>query len=214
MKILHVTKKYPNAIGGDAIYVANLENQQKISGNEVYILTPNCKEIIYKNNVFKFGLRDNAKNWDKIGIKRFVSLFIFLFYFLFILKRIKPDIIHVHAVELGFLVSLWSRIFKIPVVLTCLSLLFPYQDSGLFKRVVEFVFLKFGKFKKIITVDTQSLENLKKSKFKDYLFLPTGVDLHLFESKKVIKSDTEKIKFLFCGRLEKIKGLDYLITVT
>ena len=34
MRILHVTKKYPNALGGDAIGSMNLEKQQKKLGHE------------------------------------------------------------------------------------------------------------------------------------------------------------------------------------
>ena len=63
MRILHVTKKYPNALGGDSIGSMNLEKQQKKLGHEVFILTTNCDEIIDKPNVIRkskfFGGRSN-----------------------------------------------------------------------------------------------------------------------------------------------------------
>ena len=36
MKILHLTKKYPEALGGDAIVVHNLEKQQKKNGKKIF----------------------------------------------------------------------------------------------------------------------------------------------------------------------------------
>ena len=80
MKILHITKKYPNAIGGDATYVANLEGQQRISGNQVFILTADCKEIGVGEYLYKFGLKDLARNWDRITLRRIISSLFFFFY--------------------------------------------------------------------------------------------------------------------------------------
>ncbi|MEW6008115.1 MAG: glycosyltransferase family 4 protein [Candidatus Omnitrophota bacterium] len=209
MKILHLTKKYPNAMGGDAVYVANLEKYQRISGHQVFILTSNCKEIVTRDNVFKFGLKDRARNWDKIGFKRLISMLMLIFYFPYILKKIRPDVIHAHSVELGFIACLWVRIFKVPVVLTCHSILFPYRDCGFFRRVVDFILLKLSSYKEIITVDTESLGDFKRLNFKDCIFIPTGVDLDLFNFGEA-KGKNGKIKFLFVGRLEKIKGLNLL----
>jgi hypothetical protein len=48
MKILHLTKKYPEVIGGDAVVVYNLKKQQEHLGDQVFILTSNCEEIIDK----------------------------------------------------------------------------------------------------------------------------------------------------------------------
>ena len=56
MKILHLTKKYPDAFGGDAIIVSNLESEQTKLGHKISILTPNCPEIRAKENVFKLRI--------------------------------------------------------------------------------------------------------------------------------------------------------------
>lgn len=37
MRILHLTKKYPRALGGDAIVVSNLEKYQVRVGHEVFV---------------------------------------------------------------------------------------------------------------------------------------------------------------------------------
>ena len=88
MRILHVTKKYPNALGGDAIVSFNLEKQQKKLGHKVFILTTNCDEILEKPNIIKFGLKDLAQNWDFVTFKRlFSSLILFFLSFCIIYKQ-------------------------------------------------------------------------------------------------------------------------------
>src|SRR3990172_2175344 len=109
MRILHVTKKYPNAIGGDSICVFNLEKEQAKTGHKVFILTTNSYEIITKDNVCKFGLKDTAHSWDKITLRRIVSLVLFSIESLWIIKKIRPDIIHSHSADLGFIISIWAR---------------------------------------------------------------------------------------------------------
>jgi glycogen synthase len=69
MRILHITKKYPNALGGDANVVRSLELHQKRSGHEVAILTTNSVEIQQNENVIRFGLPDTATNLDIITLK-------------------------------------------------------------------------------------------------------------------------------------------------
>lgn len=213
MVILHVTKRYPDAIGGDATYVSNLEIQQKNAGHQVFVLTTNCKEIINKQNLYKFGLKDSSNNWDSITFKRLISSLSLLFYLPVILNKIKPDVVHVHACELGFLSSTWAKIFKIPLILTCHFVAGHYRYENKLKRILEFLFIKFSCFNKIITVDSGSLEYFKKNNFKNYLFLPPGVDLEIFQvkDKKISLGSNKKIKFLFVGRLDIIKGIDYLL---
>ena len=100
MKILHLTKKYPDALGGDAVVVSNLEKEQTKIGHEVFILTSNCPEIKEKENVFKFGLKDISLNLDRITIRRVISLIILLFLGFKYLRRLKPDVIHAHSADL------------------------------------------------------------------------------------------------------------------
>ncbi len=213
MRILHITKKYPDAIGGDAVYVASLEKQQKRQGDEVFILAANCLEVMNKKNIYKFGFKDETKNWDRITFKRIASSLLLFFYFPFIFKKIKPDIIHAHAAELGFLTSFWAKIFHIPIILTCHVVIFPYKEESLLKRILDFLFLKFSRFTKIITVDAESLKYFERSNFKNYLFLPVGVDLDFFKrnAKTQFCNSGKLVRFLFVGRLEEIKGLNYLL---
>lgn len=206
MKILHLTKKYPNALGGDAIVVSNLERQQKELGHEIFIVASNCPEI--KENILKFGLKDKPHNLDRITIRRIVSLLGLFFWGFKHLRRLKPDVIHSHSADLGFFISLPAKLYGIPIVNTCHGISFPYAQYGYVKRLAEKFFLKYGGFKRIISVDKGSLVHFRGAGIENVVHIPNGVDLEKFQGERK-RGGT--FRFLFVGRLEPQKGLQYLI---
>jgi glycosyltransferase involved in cell wall biosynthesis len=210
MRILHVTKKYPNALGGDAIVVSSLEKEQTKQGHIVYIATTNCPEIIEKESLYKFGLKDKAKNLDKISFKRVFSLIILTYQGLLYIKKIKPDVIHSHSSDIGFIISIPAKAYHIPVINTAHIVTFTNKEYHPIKRFAELFFLKYAGFKKIITVDKSSLSGFKKERIKRVEYIPNGVDLEYYCKQKAGKDD-QIIRFLFIGRLEKQKGLEYLL---
>jgi len=203
MRVLHITKKYPNAIGGDARAVSNLEREQSRAGHEVFILTSNCDEIQKKENVIKFGLKMSPTSLDKINLKRVVNLALLFIYSFYLLKRLRPNIVHSHSADMGFLVSIAARIYKIPILNTCHGVTFPHH-SGLKGRFEKF-FLRYG-FDAVITVDRTALKKLMEEGIRPVYFLPNGVNLP--NSKKIGKNNF--VKILFVGRLERQKGLEFL----
>ncbi|MDI6758889.1 MAG: glycosyltransferase family 4 protein [Candidatus Omnitrophota bacterium] len=228
MRILHVTKKYPNAIGGDATCVFNLERVQEKRGHKVFIATINDREIRDKANLYKFGLKDSAYNWDNVTLKRILSLMLFFPKSLFLIKKIKPDIIHSHSADLGFIISLWAKLIGIPVINTCHSASFFCKFTPKIKRYPELFLLRFGFFDKIITVAPDSKEIFHKYGLKNCEYLNMlGVDADIFHALKkemklvpALKSGGESIKlsnpdsrirFIFVGRINPLKGLDYLM---
>jgi len=211
MKILHLTKKYPDALGGDAVVVFNLEKELTKIGHEVFILTSNCPEIKEKEKVFKFGLKDKAPNLDRITIRRVISLIILFFFGFKYLRRLKPEVIHSHSADLGFFISFPARLYHIPVVNTCHGVTFPDKQYSFIKRFAEFFFLKHAGFKKIIVVDKNNLEVFEEAKIKNGIYIPNGVDIGRFDKEKSGRKNIQKIKFLFIGRLEEQKGCRYLI---
>ena len=215
MRILHVTKKYPKAIGGDSICVFNLEREQAKNGHKVFILTSNSYEIINKDNLYKFGIRDTANNWDRITLKRILSLVLFFIKSLWVLREIKPEIIHSHSADLGFIISIWAKLIHIPIINTCHGVTFPYEFLSKTKRFAELFFLRFGFFDKIITVDPNSLEFFRKYRLRNYEYLNIlGVDADQFKKikDKIFISEKHRYpKFIFVGRIDPLKGLDYLI---
>ena len=215
MKILHLTKKYPDALGGDAVVVYNLEREQIKVAHEVFILTSNCPEIKEKENIFKFGLKDKAPNLDRITIRRVISLIILFFWGFKYLSRLKPEVIHSHSADLGFFISLSARLYHIPLVNTCHGVTFPDKQYSFIKRFVEIFFLKHAGFKKIIVVDKNNLKDFEEAKIKNGVYIPNGVDIFgRFDKEKREREKDKKIRFLFVGRLEEQKGCRYLIQAT
>jgi glycosyltransferase involved in cell wall biosynthesis len=203
MKILHITKKFPKAVGGDAKVVYNLKALQEEAGHEVSVLTPNCPEI--EGYVYKFGLKEKAENLDRITLRRILSLIFLLALGFQRLRKVKPDIVHSHSADLGFFISIPARLCKIPVINTCHSLSFPYRKHFL-KGFAEKFFLRYAGFKKIITPDPSSLDSLTKAGFRP-AYIPNGINI----KSPIRKIEKEKFRFLYTGRLEKEKGLRYLI---
>lgn len=207
MRILHVTKKYPNALGGDATGSSNLEREQTKLEHKVFILTTNCDEILDKENVIKFGLKSNYQDWDNLSWKRFISTWILIFSAFSLIKRIKPDIVHSHSAELGFILSFPCKYYGVPIINQCRGVSFPYPQNTLIRRIIEKFCLKYGKFNKIITVDANSLKFFEEENIKNVIYLPNGINLSEFN----LKNSKEKEGFIFVGRVEEEKGIGDLI---
>ena len=210
MKILHITKKYPPLIGGDAMVVQSLEAEQKKLGHEVFILTSRTDGMERATNVYTFGLAEKVYNLDQITPKRIFSLLLLFFHFFFLLKEVKPAIIHSHSPDLGFICSFAARLYRIPIVNTCHGVTFADKRYSSVKRMIERFFLTYGLFSAVITVDKTTLPALRNARIKNTVYVPNGVDTDFFTP--VPKDDKSKIvTFLFVGRLEDQKGLIYLI---
>lgn len=188
--------------------VYNLKRQQVMLGHEVHVVTSNCDEIDGRE-VLKFGIREYPFNLDRITPRRIVSLLLLSFWGLKNLRKLSPDIIHSHSADLGFFISIAARIYGVPVINTCHGISFNDKQYSFPKRFAEKFFLKYAGFKKIITVDISGLQTLKCAKIENAVYVPNGIDLRRFQNRK--KRENTRIKFLFVGRLEKQKGVIYLI---
>lgn len=208
MRILHITKKYPNALGGDAIVVQNLEEQQKKNGHEVFILTTNCDDIINKKDLIKFGLKDTPANLDNITIKRFISLINLFFKSFSLIKELHPDIVHSHSVDMGYIMSFACRKYNTPLIETYHAGSFNDKKYPLTKRLLDKFLFKISKFNKIIVLGKNLLKDFKREKINGAIYIPNGVNQTNILHRK---NKSKKIRFIFVGRLEDQKGLEYLI---
>lgn len=188
--------------------VYNLRKQQIKSGHEVYIVTSNIEGIENKD-ILKFGLIEYPFNLDRITPRRIVSLLMLALWGFRNLRKLKPDVVHSHSADLGFFISLPARIYGIPVVNTCHGISFNDEQYSFLKRLMEKFFLKYAGLGKIIAIDTTGLQTLKNAKMKNIAYVPNGIDLERFRDR--IDKNDPVFKFLFVGRLEKQKGLVYLL---
>jgi len=210
MRILHISKKYPDAIGGDAHVVRSLELHQESAGHDVIILTADTREVRRKRNVRVFGIHDTAAHLDRITPKRMISLACFLFTSIRVMAAEKPAIIHTHSAELGFFASFPARLLGIPVIQTCHGICFNDKSFSPLKRGVEAFLLKYGIFECITTVDGSSVPAFSKLGISRVRYVPNGVDSALFKVHRN-ESPRPQMQFLCVGRLEHQKGLDILI---
>jgi glycosyltransferase involved in cell wall biosynthesis len=210
MKIMHVCKKYPDALGGDAVVVSNLEKQQKLNGHHVVILTSNCDEIIEKNNIYKIGLKDSSIMLDKISFKRIISLLILLFKSYGIIKREKPDIIHTHSIDMAFVVSFAARHYKIPIVHTFHSVTFYKHKDNFIRSIIELRLAQIANPSYYTAPNSYDVKKLANKSIVPITVLPNGINLDFWKNNKS-KLDNPVFKFIYVGRLEVEKGPQYII---
>lgn len=210
MKIMHLTKKYPNALGGDATVVFNLEKKQKENGDAIIILTSNTSEVLARSNVYKFGIKDKSPNLDKITTKRLLSL-VHLFLISFrVLKEQKPDIIHSQSIDMAFVMSFAARLYKIPIVHTFQIVTFYDGSQPYIRRKSELILTKIANPKFITVPNDSDREMLIKAGIKNVYAIANGVDLNYWKSKGE-NTKGKYFTFVSVGRLESQKGFEYLI---
>jgi len=210
VKILHVSKKYPSALGGDAVVVANLQKQQEAADHQVVIVTSNCDEISDGPGIYKVGLKDTPAALDAITIKRIISLIILFFRMFVILRKERPDVIHTHSVDMAFFVSFAARFYGIPIVHTFHIVTFYDMTQSALRRKSELWLAKKATPRFVTAPNSYDLHKLRTAGLAQAVLLPNGVDLEFWKLPNVTPKD-EVFTFLAIGRLEHQKGYDYLI---
>lgn len=209
MKILHVVKKYPRALGGDAVVVANLQKHQEKAGHKVVIVTSRCDEIDDGENIYKFGLKDTPSALDRISLKRMVSLVVLFFRAFFIIGKERPNVIHSHSVDMAFFISFAARFFHIPVVHTFHIVTFYDSSQPLLRRKTEMLLARAARPHTVTAPNRHDVEKLRHAGLPQSVLLSNGVDLQEWTSKSYREKDII-FTFVTVGRLEQQKGYDYL----
>jgi len=210
MKILHVTKKYPSALGGDAVVVSNLQKQQVAAGHNVAIVTSNCDEIKNGKHIYKIGLRDTAAKLDTITFKRLISLLILFFRMFGIIRTERPDIIHTHSVDMAFFVSFAARWHGVPIVHTFHIVTFYDAEQSALRRKSELWLAKNAKPRLVTAPNTYDVKRLNAAGLTQTRLLPNGVDVLAWEPRGYTERN-HIFTFLAVGRLESQKGYEYLV---
>lgn len=210
MKILHVTKKYPHAMGGDAVVVANLQKQQQAAGHNVVIVTSNCNEIEDGDHIYKVGLKDTPTGLDSITTKRMVSLVALFFRMFIVLSKERPDVIHTHSVDMAFFVSFAARWYRIPIVHTFHIVTFYDETQPVLRKKSELWLAKKAGARHVTAPNIYDVKKLQTAGLGQAVLLPNGVDLAFWKPHASTKKNNE-ITFVAVGRLEDQKGYEYLI---
>lgn len=209
MKILHVCKKYPPVLGGDAVVVSHLAKQHQ-ARHAVIIVTSNCPDIPNDPHIYKVGLKDTSSGLDAITLKRIISLIIMFFGIFAILHKERPNVIHTHSVDMAFFVSFAARLFNIPIVHTFHIVTFYDTAQSALRRRSELWLLQKAKPRFVTAPNNYDVQKLRSAGVHQAVLLPNGVDL-TFWTPSTQTQNYKQFTFLAVGRLEDQKGYIYLI---
>lgn len=208
MRILHVAKKFPRLIGGDATAVAALASIQRRAGHEVFIATSNARDVEEGPMVFRVGPPQDAFDLDRITVRRVRAIAAVRRWSRRHFSRIRPEVVHAHAPDLGFGVAAEAHRRTTPIVDTCHGLWFPTWGASSLRGRAELALLRMARYDAIAAVDLTAERALKSQGFPRVVHIPNGVDPLEFAGPHV---DPDLPTFLFAGRHESQKGLPYLV---
>lgn len=229
---------YPDIVGGAEVSVLKLAEQLYKDGNEVYVLCTsdkNKKEVINGVNIFRIKVGNICNPIDVCNkVKKINYLKLKMYYLLDkfnilnfnilleSLKQINPDVVHINNIY-GISPVIWGICKKIdiPIVQTLrdYSLL---SSKDIFMNKIKRKFYSFlSKDINIVTapskytldkfVENGYFRNSKKEVIYNSIdYLEEDVSRVLSIKKNNI-SCKDKTKYVYLGRLEKEKGIEYLI---
>ena len=207
LHILHVAKRYPKAVGGDATVLLGLEREQRNNGHRVTVVTSNCSSIDDGPYIHKFGLKISEAALDRINLRRILSCLWGAVWGLRLLWSERPDLVHAHAPDLGASLALPARLLGIPRVLTLHGTCIGNPMFG-WKSWLERILVRIGRYDRLFTVDPQSLPLLEGLTRTPPLFIPNGVASEEFPEWR---PPAEGARLLFVGRLEAVKNVEVLL---
>lgn len=228
MKILLATESYYPNIDGGAIAQYKLVHELKKRGHEIYVIAPSP------------SFRSHVEHDDGITVFRTASIplpfymntrYRFSPFPLFkirgIIKKIKPDIVHICSPYfIGSCAYLWARKNKIPVISSIHLLpentLSPFFGSKHYKAFEERIwnyFIYFFNLADLVTIPTQTGANIYKKRGLKKRIIPisNGVDTEVFnpnndgEYLRKKFNLPEKNIVICAGRITAEKNLDVLV---
>lgn len=211
MKILQVIPFFNPEFGGSFIAFYNLSLELAKMGHEITIIT---SDLNFNKEYSKFAVNNGVE------VKSFKHLNIGFFIFtpsmkLWLNKNLKKyDIVHVHNFRSyqNVIVTKYAKKYKIPYIIQ------PHGSAKIIgkkklKKIFDFIWTAdvVKNSKKIISVSgTEQKQLIKLGIEKEKIeTIYNGIDIQKFNSHYYKKQKSNKIVFL--GRINKIKGIDFLI---
>ena len=207
LHVVHVTKRYPAAVGGDATAVAALERALQREGHRVTVVTSRSPAIGRGANVRQVGFSCSDAALDGHGHKSMISCAWMTFWGFWFLARERPDIVHAHAPELGAAMGLPARVLRVPRVLTLHGTSIRGHPVGT-KGRLERLLVRLGNYHRLFTVDPAALPALDGLARTPPLFVPNGVAIEAHPAWNGPRRDAH---LLFVGRLDAVKNIDILL---
>ena len=193
------------------LYKFRKELLQKLidDGNEVYISLPNGNLV---QPMVDMGCKFIETAVDRRGINPVTDLKLFLNYRKMI-GKVKPDFIITYTIKPNVYAGIVSAIKHKKYAINITGLGTAFQKQGFFLKLIVMLY-KFA-CKKAHTVIFENCENMKL--FLDYRIVKeeqclfnAGAGVNLEEYPFEEYPPTDKIRFLFVGRIMQEKGIDEL----
>jgi N-acetyl-alpha-D-glucosaminyl L-malate synthase BshA len=209
MKIAIIVPAFPpTVLGGTEIATDNIAKHLGKNGHEVHVITQVNVEPLKESKEEKIYI--HSIDFIKVPL---LGIIVFWIKVLFVLKKIKPDIIHAQNLDMGIGGILAKFFLKKPYVVYGRGS--DVYSSWNFKKIISKIIIKNAGAVIALT------ENMKKEMTKiynrDITVIPNGLEIQKFKksSKENIRrqmniTNDDKI-VLFVGRLNSIKGVEYLI---
>lgn len=220
MKIVFFTDTYKPQINGVVRAITDSEEILRKKGHKVYIVCPRVRGYKFPKHVFTcraFDFKPYPEYKAAIPSRRLIKW----------IKKIQPDIIHVHTpASIGVSGLAIAKLLSIPTVTTYHTLIDEYfkiyfisqnirkniaTDLLISKLVKKYTKIFYNKFDSVIVPSTAIKKILLDAGVKVPIYvIPSGVDTIKFSPSRKRK-DLREIKILWVGRLGKEKSIDVLL---
>lgn len=175
--------------------------------HEVNVITSQDVGIPNQSNMGEFDVYRIS-----LSKMRFLGLLLYWFKIFLTIKRLKPEVIQVQGLCMALPAVLAKKILNIPYIVSGRGS--DVYVSWPFKEMISKLGLRNA------TISMALTENMKKEMQKIYdsqiEVIPNGIDtkrfnLNKYESREKLGLNHNQKIVLFVGRLERVKGVKYLI---
>ena len=224
MKIALWSSNYFRGFGGAEKIVHDILNNLNLPVSKILLIGNKRKDDLTKNQYFS-DLPKTVQTYQNTFTnpllfrnKPLLFLWKLILYLkaslqlAFFLSRQNVKIFHLHFVSLDvILIILLKFIFKYKLVLTFTGMELNLAENSSISRVKLRLALKYADI--VTAVSREICSRLKNEyQFREAIFVPNGVVVDQEELlKKKNLPDVKKNAFVFCGRLQPVKNLLFLV---
>lgn len=195
--------------GGVAIHITNLYEQFIEMGHNVRIITPfsGNRDSLNNEDIIKLGRTFPIPSGGSIARATLSNLSSPI---RAILEREKFDIIHLHE-PLGSTITIST--LRVSNTINVGTFHANHSSAKGYRIMSPFVMRWFNKLHGKIAVSKPAMDFIGKHFPGDYEIIPNGIDVAHFstDGPPIDEFNDGKLNILFVGRMEKRKGLRYLV---
>jgi glycosyltransferase involved in cell wall biosynthesis len=221
MRVLVLNYEFPPIGGGGGEVSKNIARFLVQLGVEVKVLTAHWGNLPLHESI------DGYEVYRTPSLRRYPDrctvreMFAFTFFNLLpslrLARQWRPDLIHVHfAIPVGPLAYLVKKIYHIPYIVTLhggdVPGFDPQQTDNWYRFLLPFTRPIWHQASAVISV-SRSLYELAQQAYPEVpvAIIPNGIDCDYFTPSGEPPHVSDRVRFIFVGRIAEQKGLAYLI---